>query len=271
MSWLGAGTRASLSLLVILALAARGEARAQSGELRGRVFEALDSSRAVVSAELELVGTAIRGRSDGSGRFFLQDVPAGEYELRVRRLGFKSASRRVRVDTGATAIADVTMQRAAAELSEVTIDGKKVWVPPRLGEVYSRAARGWGKLFTADDIRQQNPSDLGALLNTLPTVTVNDRGMTFNRCQAGLDALGNALSGGGTATRAPGKVQVYVDGMRMSAVTGDTGGDRDAHKILTQIHPSSVAAMEVYTGVARLPGEFHTDACAAIAIWTKSY
>jgi hypothetical protein len=228
-------------------------------------------TRAVVSAEVELVGTAIRGRSDVAGRYYLPDVPAGEYELLARRLGFKSAKRRVRVDTGATAIADVPMQRAAAELSEVVIDGKKVWVPPRMGEVYARAARGWGKLFTADDIRQQNPSDLGALLNTVPTVQVNDRGMTFNRCQAGLDALGNALSGGGTARRWPGKVQVYVDGLRMSASSSDSGSDRDAFWILAQIHPSSVAAMEVYTGVARLPGEFHTDACAAIAIWTKSY
>jgi hypothetical protein len=252
----------------LLLVASLGGSQARTGEVRGRIFEATDSSRAVVSAAIELAGTAIRGRSDVSGRFFLPEVLPGEYELRVRRLGFKSVTRRVTVTPDTLIVADVALHRTAAELTEVVIEGKKVWVPPRLGEVYTRAARGWGKLFTADDIRQQNPSDLGALLNTVPTVTVNDRGMTFNRCQAGLDALGSALSGGGTNQYSPGKVQIYVDGMRLSS---SSGPDRDATRILAQIHPSNVAAMEVYTGVARLPGEFHSDACAAIAIWTKSY
>jgi hypothetical protein len=29
--------------------------------------------------------------------------------------------------------------------------------------------------------------------------------------------------------------------------------------------------MEVYTGIARIPGEYLEDACAVIAIWTKAY
>jgi hypothetical protein len=210
-------------------------------------------------------------RTNGSGTFVLRAVPPGTHQMRVRRLGFKSVVVDVRVAADTEAIANVGLQRAAAELTEVVIEGKKVWVPPRLGPVYERAARGWGKLFTADDIQQRNPSNLGALLNTLPSVVMNDRGLTFNRCQAGLDALGNALSGGGTSSYTPGKIQVYVDGMKMTSMSSDTGVDRDAAKIIAQIHPSSVAAMEVYTGVARLPGEFHSDACAADAIWTKSY
>lgn len=267
---------------LVLALAAGTHvvaAQTPTREVRGRVFEAADSTRPVVGAEVELLGTAVRTNNTGS--FWLPAVALGEHELRVRRLGFKNTTKSVRLSPDGDIVVNVALQRSAAELTEVVIEGRKVWVPPRLGEVYERAARGWGKLFTEDDIRQQNPSDLKALLNTLPAVQTNDRGITFQRCQAGLEALNavsDRLSGGGSGNRRgfarhPGRVQVYVDGMRMTSYSssGSDENREDADKILKAINPSSVAAMEIYTGASRLPTQFHSDACAAIAIWTKSY
>ena len=37
------------------------------------------------------------------------------------------------------------------------------------------------------------------------------------------------------------------------------------------VTPRDIEAIEVYTGVARIPAEFLEDACAVIAIWTKSH
>jgi hypothetical protein len=107
------------------------------------------------------------------------------------------------------------------------------------GIAYQRAARGWGKLFTRKDVEERSPSDLKSLLGTLPAVLINDRGVTFQRCQADLNNLSTALSG------------------------GQAGG--------TTPQPVRLELMEVYTGVARIPAEFLADSCAAIVIWTKAY
>jgi hypothetical protein len=128
--------------------------------------------------------------------------------------------------------------------------------PPRYEAVYERALRGWGKLFTREDIDRLNPLDLTSLLATVPTVDFIGRAICFKRCQAGLSA--------GRCSPSP-NVQVYVDGVRMTRRPGD------ADWVLREVYPSSVEAMEVYTGVARIPAEFLADACAVIAIWTRSY
>ena len=48
-------------------------------------------------------------------------------------------------------------------------------------------------------------------------------------------------------------------------------GGNEQNETLRLVSTSQVQAIEVYSGVARIPGEFLDDACAVIAIWTKSY
>ena len=227
------------------------DAQAPTHVVRGRIFEVADTTRPVVGAQVELLGKAVRTNNEGV--FRLREVPPGDHELRVLRLGFKGVTRSVTVAAD-SAIVDVALERNTPELTEIVIEGRRVWVPPRLGEVYERAARGWGTLFTADDIKERNPVDLKSLLNTVPGVYTGDRHVTFIRCN---------------------RVQVYVDGVRRTNYSFSSRGDgderRDVNNIVKEVFPSNVAAMEVYTSVARLPAEFHSDACAAIAVWTKSY
>jgi len=45
----------------------------------------------------------------------------------------------------------------------------------------------------------------------------------------------------------------------------------DANDVLTSIKPVEIQAIAIYTGIARIPAEFNNDACAVLAIWTKSY
>jgi hypothetical protein len=267
---------ACASVVLVHALPNVVAAQEPSGraELRGRVSLAGDTAVPIVAADVELVSTGLRVVTDRDGLFRFASVTPGEYELRVRRLGHTSATRRVVVGAEGVNTADVELERAMAELSKVVIEGRRVKVPPRFGAVYERASRGWGKLFTREDIQQRNPVDLKTLLATLPGVQVNDRGLTFHRCQADLNNLSRALSGGQsspTAKRRPGYVQVYVDGHRLTWTTDDQSAEADADQVISKIYPSSIEAMEVYTGVARIPAEFMSDACAAIVIWTKSY
>ena len=66
-------------------------------------------------------------------------------------------------------------------------------------------------------------------------------------------------------------MQVYIDGVR---VTNYGGNDsltlvNQLSDVLRLVHVRDIEAMEVYTGISRIPPEFSSDACAVVAIWTR--
>jgi hypothetical protein len=219
--------------------------------LSGRVTQAGDTTIGVGGADIEILGTALRRSANGEGRFRFADIEPGSYALRVRSIGYQTTSLSVLLVQGRTTQVNVELRRFPNALTEVRIEGRIVKVPARFEGVYARAAKGEGKFFTREDIDRLNPYDVLSLLSLVPTVYTNDGGVRFERCRPGVQAE---------------KVQVYIDGTRMTALASTS-----VSEALRLVHPRDIQAMEVYTGVARLPAEFVNDACAVIAIWTKSY
>ncbi len=232
----------------------------------------------IPGVEIELMGTGLRHYADNKGQFRFAGVAEGSYDLRVRSLGYKPWVAHVDLLDGRIYEEEIALQRVAMALTEVRIEGRQVKVPVRFEDVYRRAALGYGKFFTKEDIDRLNPPDVKSLLSTIPAVLVSDRGITFQRCQGGLQGM--SIAGGGSAPdRAA--VQVYIDGVRMtrsgkaqipSPSSGVVLGDEyDVEHALKIVPPTAIQAVEIYTGVAQIPAEFLEDACAVIAIWTKSY
>ena len=156
--------------------------------------------------------------------------------------------------------ADTTHHRdSVAALPTVVVSGRKVSVPPRYEAAYKRAAAGRGVYFTREEIEETNARDLETLISRVATVQVNDRGVSFAKCQGGLP------SPTGMAPQSA-RVQVFIDNRRASLTDADA-----VRQLLSSIPVSTVQLMEVYTGVSRIPAEFVNDACAVIVIWTKSY
>ncbi|MBL0170553.1 MAG: hypothetical protein IPP90_07435 [Gemmatimonadaceae bacterium] len=63
---------------------------------------------------------------------------------------------------------------------------------------------------------------------------------------------------------------MWVDGTRWTKYfSRDTLVNVNATKAVRDIPVSSIQLMEVYSGVARIPGEYLDDACAVILIWRK--
>lgn len=233
------------------------------GAIHGIVRTAVDSSP-VPAAIVALDSSGAEIATDSAGAFVFRAVPAGPHAIRVHRLGFAADTVHVAVRAGSTTTVILRLAAAPRRLAVVEVRGRKVLDLPRFTQAVERAARNNGAVFTADDIAQENPVRTRDLLQRLAGVDVNDRSITFARCE---DT--GTLPGpfGGTGGAQP-KVQVYVDGMRL---TGHGGGADEVGSILNSIPPSSIAVMEVYTGLARIPAEYAEDACAVIAIWTKEY
>lgn len=243
-----------------------------------RVFAARDSS--LLRDADAVVDDSLLVRPNTRGDLRVSELAGGMHAITVRRLGFMPVTRSVGLTQAEARIDTVFLDRLPPLLTEVKVRGKMVRVPVKFVDVLRRAASGWGTVFTSDDIK--NAYDLKSLLNQLPGVISTDKHVLFSRCQGELSGIpvaplaSSAGTSGGTNRLAKPKVQVYIDGVRVTMLesslesTGEGGPDAIT-MALRYVNPSEVAFMEVYRGVAQIPAEFVNDACAVIAIWTKAY
>src|SRR5690242_11759462 len=91
--------------------------RSPADSLRGRVTDSRGTP--VAGAQVTLVELSRGATTDARGGFVFGDVPAGRYTVVVRRIGYASASRAVRV--GAGAAVDVRLDRIATDIEPVVV------------------------------------------------------------------------------------------------------------------------------------------------------
>jgi len=249
--------------------AVAAQSQAGSAVVRGVVVDSLSEkplTRAVVSiGQIEQI-------TNERGYFIIASLTPGPQPVRVRHLGYREYSSTIRVGAGDTVFERVALQAAPTPMAVVTIAGKARQVPFALEAPYQRAARGVGHFFTKEDIERLQPYNVASLLNLIPGVSANDRGVTFQRCQSGLPSpaltLGGTTKSGGTMPgSASGKVQLWIDGYRL---TGRNASD-SLVTLLANVPISQIDIVEIYSGVAQIPAEFLEDACAVIAIWLKRW
>ena len=248
--------RVCLLVLVTLLAEATATASAQSPNvIAGRVRVAGDTM-SVPYASITVDAQPDVHQADSTGTFEIRGQTVGKHVLTVRRLGFQPAT--VPVETG-TAV-DARLKQLPTLLREIVVAGEVVSVPFRFEEIYRRAASGFGHFITREQIEQRNPYQTSDLLNGIPGIVSYSNATVFQKCRKG--------PRGGPPLEKANKVQVYIDGRRF---TRFSDAESAADAAMASVSPSSIQAMEVYTGVSQIPGEFALDACAVILIWTKRY
>ena len=106
-----------------LALAARASTQpaAQTASVAGQIVDA-ESKATVGQADVELVGTAFKARTDADGRFTLNGVPPGTYSIAVRRAGYLPLRRDgLTATAGAVTAVDVELRQVVTLLESVTV------------------------------------------------------------------------------------------------------------------------------------------------------
>jgi hypothetical protein len=261
------GSAIALGASLTFAQTALAQQPVRAASISGTVKSSYDSS-GVQAATVVLIGSPTEVRTDAHGAFKIEGVSNGVHRLDVRRLGYIPETATVNVLSDGEAVVRISLTPTPRTLAQIDVRGREN-IPSYLRSAYDRAERSHGAVFTAEEIAARNPFDTKTLLERLPGVRVNDRGLTFERCQGGLASAPGVL-GRISMPSPPAKVQVYVDGIRLTGVAySQDNRPENASDILQGIHPMSIQLMEVYTGIARIPGEFVADACAVIAIWTK--
>jgi hypothetical protein len=238
-----------LAAVLLFPSSPAGAQQLQSGSSIVVAFVIDTAGRPVAGAEVQVVGTSVRGNTDDAGRVALLAVPAGKSVLRLRRLGFAELTVPISVTAGATPESRYTMIPIPTDLKRVVVKATSL-KPERYAKTgkfdsfYRRRANGSGTFFTREQIDERNAQKSEDLLRMATGVRIRYRGnapiVMFLRCQ---------------------QVAVYIDGIR----------SHDPFRDYFSMSPLDIEAMEIYHGMAQVPPEFspHPNDCAAIVVWTR--
>jgi len=242
---------AALALLAAFLPAGSNAQQLATGQASILVAFVTDTAgKPLEGAQVDVVGTSLRGNTDVGGRVALLAVPPGNAVLRLRHLGFGELKIPISVTPGTLADGHYKMKPLSArDLKEVVIRASELKPDRyaktgRFDEFYRRRAQGMGTFLTREDVDARHAQKPEDLIRMVPGIRIRYRGMTpylqFLRCDY---------------------VNVYIDGFR----------SRDGFRDFFALSPLDIEAIEVYHGMAQIPPEFaiHTEDCAAIVVWTR--
>ncbi|HYD54168.1 MAG TPA: carboxypeptidase regulatory-like domain-containing protein, partial [Gemmatimonadaceae bacterium] len=81
-----------------------------------------DDGRPIEGALVTLVGTRFGGTTNATGRYVISGAPAGRFDLRVQRLGYRPAVQSIVIGT-TPVTADVTLAAQPTSLSAIAVVG----------------------------------------------------------------------------------------------------------------------------------------------------
>lgn len=111
----------TLAAFVLLALPSL--AQAQKGRIVGTVSDSTKGP--IAGAQVIVSPTGLSTQTAADGKVMLQGVPAGSYEVKVYRLGYKAATARVMVTAGQDATVAILMTPASATLAGVVVSASR--------------------------------------------------------------------------------------------------------------------------------------------------
>jgi len=209
--------------------------------------------------EVLVNGAEVRSTTSASGVFQLQVLPS-DSTVAFRRIGYRPLVVRIDPLPPGDDTLLVQLESVPIQLSEITVVGTatkplRYAGTTKYDEVFLRRKIGLGTLVTREDIDSRFGFHTYELLQTIPGVRIWNgppKRIRFARCQE------------------PGGITVFVDGVRQLSDSSALGlGEEPVIETLSRINPSDIEMIEVFRGPSEIPGVYHWNGCAVIAIWTK--
>ncbi len=214
-----------------------------SGAISGFVVDSTTQKR-IRGVTIVLTGTKRATSTDENGGFRLTNVPAGEYTLTVRLLGYTSRTIAVTVDSGKTATVRVSLRQSSTTLSEVVTTATE---SQRRGEISNEVVR-----IDADKLMQQAP--IRSVTDLLVAAQVP--GLIVSQSSGELNAPKRVRIGGVGSISQNNDPVVIVDNVwiRSPFSTRDIQQSLDTTKFrpspLDAIDPATIETIEIVKGPA---------------------
>jgi hypothetical protein len=168
-------------------------AQGSTGKIEGRVRD--QAGAPIANAQVFIVGSAFNALTNPQGYYFINNVPAGTYNVRAAFIGYKSTQvDGVKVLAGQTITVDIQLEQTAVQIQEITVVTQTQPLVPR------------------DEVTSKQRID-GEFTSKLPV----DRLNSVLILQPGVVAAtpsGNTLSIRGGRTQ---EQVTYIDGVPVSA------------------------------------------------------
>jgi len=210
------------------------------------------------AAFVSILGTAVRVGTGPNGRFRITHLPAGEYLLVVKRVGYRPVSSVIDVEASDTLRVSYTLAevpQAATTLATVVVTEPSN--SERLAGFDARRKLGVGSFLTLDQINKANTVYTTELMRKFPSVNVSPDNSSVITQYYAL----SAREGGNPATGAC-PMQVYLDQVPLP-----TPFNLDLLPT-----PKDLYGIEVYAGASTIPPQFNgfNRGCGVILVWTKA-
>ena len=250
--------RLPLALAMLLALAAPLDA--QDFRLRGRVI-AEGTLEPLAGADVVLLG-AFTGplretTTDSLGIFEFRLPGDGGYRLRAEYIGYRrTISPIVWTDRYDYTQVEIRLDTEAVLLAPIEITARAgLHRSPVLDNVRHRVGSGFGRFITRAEIERLKPAVTSDLLRRFPGVQIATSGRGTN---------------GVVYMRERGcPANIFLDGMRVTRGDAIMAGMISVDAISV---PQDIEVIEVFSGIATTPAEFHVPEsarCGVVTIWTR--
>jgi hypothetical protein len=229
-----------------------------SGRLRGQVTDSLGV--AIPHASVLLLGTDLSATTDADGLFRFSVLGARHYSVLVRAIGWKPLMFDLTIQPAEEWVGRIGLEPSPLQLPELSVTGRSAKPlryanTTRFDGFYSRRGMGLGHYFTRDQVDAAIASGAQGFGNLLERMAVPGVRFgpgaqpsdvyTFDRCR-----------------KEQGEVGVWIDGARVP--------NHGAFFPVIELGARDIEAIEVYRGLAAIPGEFNdAGSCAVIVIWTR--
>lgn len=215
----------------------------------------------VAAAEVSILDTQLRGRSDSLGRVAIAGVPAGSFSIEARRLGYKPVVTQLMVSGSDSLEVVLAMSPIAQALAGVKVTETAARI--HLREFDERLHNHIGGFFITDSvIRRAEAGRISELLEARvpgirPAVRPDGKIFIYSTRGASIDRKG---------LEAPCFVEVFLDGTRM--LDGDVGVVPLLDLAGIEYYPPGYAPVQ-YRIAPSLGGDGSGAKCGVLLLWTR--
>ena len=237
----------AVALLAMLVVPIGAAAAQSTGTIRGRVIDA-SSQRPVPEAQVSVTGTTLGSVANANGDYVITNVPAGQREVTVRRIGYTRQSRTVTVGAGVDTRVEFSMAVSATQLEQMVVTGTGG----------SAERKTLGNSITTIDVAEL--TNKASIMNVSEVLQSKTPGVTI---LPGSGAPGTAgeIRIRGASSLSGYKPVVFIDGIRYNiddlgqfAPTGaGTAGLAQSTQVtsaLNSLNPNDIESIEVIKGPA---------------------